>query len=321
MPMLDVSPYIDTHLRPQQAAVRVYMQQHAPKDWPLFAKILATTTQSPLGPMSILPLAACAAVGGQPHTAVPAAAAWEAANIAMRILDNAQDDDKQGTLRAQFGWERAVNVSTGFSVWIFELLSHAEWPAGKSRQIIKEFSHAGLQLLAGQDNDLENLPRDLEESWGLMAAKDGAAFSLACVAGGYCGDAEYGEMRCLRAYGLHLGILLQVFDDLEGIWFPEGKSDLERGKVTFPLVHGLLGNHAGKGELQEIVASGQLAAKAARAKELLDAAGTRDFLLWTAQQERTRAISFLDQLPPTSGTQVLRAYLESIFSQAQAMRK
>lgn len=302
-------------------AVRVFLRQHAPKEWPEFQAILNSTVEHELGPLSILPLAACGAAGGHLRDAVGATAAWEAASVALRMLDNTQDGDRTGTLSEAIGWQRAVNFSTAFSVWIFELLQYSDGPASRLKRVSGEFSKAGLQLLKGQDDDLRNPIRTIEQVYALMANKNGAAFALACAAGAQSADADAEDLRALRAYGTHLGIALQMLEDIEDIWRPTGLSDLQRGKISFPVVHALETAHARQKELKSIVEAGKLAESAELVMEILRTAESKEFVLYAALQERQRALDFLGYLPVSGARATLEMYLETVFSEFDVLRE
>ncbi|HEY7029686.1 MAG TPA: polyprenyl synthetase family protein [Thermomicrobiales bacterium] len=301
-------------LRPIQdllPRVRSYVREHLPPDWPQLATALHGIVEAPLGPLATLPLAGCAAAGGDPVQAVPASAAWVAFNVAMRVLDDVEDQDRPTALWTEIGVPRAVNYGVAAYMLGHELLARAPWPATRYREIGRAFLHASLQIAAGQDRDLRAPPGTLDEYWQAIEARN--AYSVACLAGALCATEDATILAACRRFGHHAGLALQILDDLEGIWHPLGQGDLAMGKVTLPVVYGLSIEHPRRDELAAVVNRGRLAAEAPRVREILDGIAARDFLIWAALQERARALSALASCPGQTGVTALTAFITVVF--------
>jgi geranylgeranyl diphosphate synthase, type I len=280
--------------------VRDVVRREAPRDWPELRLALGPVVDQPLGPRPTLPLAACAAVGGEPRAAREVAAAWEVVAQAGGILDDLQDGDRCG-LGARVGPGRAFNFSAALLAYGALLLSRAPLPSHRVLALQGEFHRETLHLLAGQDLDLTGRTGTLEGYWATITGKTARAFAWACGAGARCGTDDLAAVDACRGFGLHLGLALQVLDDLQGVWEPVGKGDLHAGKITLPLLYGLEMVHPGRDELREMVRERRLREEAGRVVELLDAIGTREFLVWTALQERDRSLAALAPLRPAGG--------------------
>jgi geranylgeranyl diphosphate synthase type I len=294
--------------------VREYICQHAPLDWHELMSVMSVIVDEPLGPLSILPLASCAAVGGDPRGAIPVAATWEVLSLAMRILDDLQDRDRPDGLWAKVGLSRAFNFSASLYALCNKLLVQAPWPAKQYRAINRNFTQEVLRLAAGQDRDLCGETRTIEDYWHTIEEKNARAFAWACAAGALCGSDNAELVDSCRSYGQHLGIALQLFDDFEGLWEPSGMGDLEMGKITLPLVYGMSVAHERRDDLRRLVQNGQLAAQADRIHTILDDIHTREFMIWTALQEREQALAAIALCPGESGVTTLTAYITVIFA-------
>lgn len=297
--------------------VRQYINEHRPRHWPEMCTILGQIADRPLGPLPILPLASCAAVGGDGREAIPVAAAWEVLNLAVRILDDLQDKDRPGALWTTVGAARAFNYSAALYALCNDLLAAAAWPAEKYRAISRTFAHEALNLAAGQDRDLRGETLTVDDCWRTMEDKNASAFALACMAGALCGTDDPILLDACRAFGHHLGLALQLFDDLEGLWEPSGTSDLAVGKITLPVIYGLSVAHQHRDELRQLISGGDLVASVDRVKEILDGIGTRDFLVWAALQERHRAVEALAPCPGQTGVTALVGYVTAIFARVE----
>ena len=294
--------------------VRRYFHQHLPKDWPELASVLNAVINKPLGPLSVLPLASCAAVGGNPRDAIPVAAAWEALSLSMRILDDLQDQDRPG-LWTIVGVRRAFNFSAALFAYCNDLLAQSTFSAEKYQTLNRYFLRESLSLAHGQDMDLRNETRTLEDYWRMIEGKNARAFALACAAGALCGSEDLRLVEACRMYGHHLGIALQLFDDFEGIWASKDTGDLEQYKFTLPLIYGLNISHKYNNELK--ILTNNLAGNAGRIRAILDEIHARDFMIWTALKERDYAIAALAECPGQDGVTALNTYITVIFTQIE----
>ena len=108
----------------------------------------------------------------------------------------------------------------------------------------------------------------------------------------------------LSRFGWHLGVAFQLVDDLLGIWGDPARTgkpvgaDLRARKKSLPVVRAMtLGGAAGR-SLADLY--GQAAplgdAEVARATELVEAGGARDWTEQRAREEIERAWAELDRL-------------------------
>jgi len=108
----------------------------------------------------------------------------------------------------------------------------------------REFSRIGLRVASGQHLQL---CRDGNRSWAyyqtVVGLRSGDPFALATRAGALLRQGELGigggsavvspaQIQSLADYGYHLGLMLQLADDLNGVWRSEGQSDLASGKLS-----------------------------------------------------------------------------------------
>ncbi|HEU4780776.1 MAG TPA: polyprenyl synthetase family protein [Steroidobacteraceae bacterium] len=250
-----------------------------------------------LPPHVFLPLACARATGGDPRAAIPVAVACGYLMLALRWFDDAQDRDRRQSLCGEIGAARATNMAAAALTLAWQALGEdrSQVPA-----VRESFGRHTVALARGQDRDLiSGVPDSIEEYWTLMREKTGAALALACEmgawAGGSCDDAG---AAALARFGEHAGVLIQILDDLDGTFLPDGMGDLRAGKVTLPVLYGLAIEHEALDELADIVYSGGLRMSADRVREILDCFDTREFLVWAAFEERRQALALVT--PPQS---------------------
>ncbi len=294
--------------------VRWYIQKHAPGYWPELMVLLKPLVENPLGPRPLLPLACSAAVGGKAFDAVPVAAAWTVVFLSGGILDDLQDKDRPDALWNQVGEARTFNFSMGLLALSGALLAEASWEGQRYRIINRMFHNDLLGLLSGQDLDLRGEVSTIEDYWRMISNKTANAFAWACQAGAICGTSDLALIEACRCYGYHLGIVLQLFDDIQGTWEPEGMGDLICGKITLPVIYGLVTYHKRRSELVKIVSNNRMAKESERVRDILDSINAREILLSAALKERELAIAALDRCIGENGVTALTAYITTIFS-------
>jgi len=282
-------------------------------EWPEFEKQIGVhLTRTQLPPHVILPLASAAAAGGNPAKALPIAAACGFLIVATRWFDDIQDRDREESLWREIGAGRAVNMAATALTVAWQALAEA------SKEARDAFGRYTVVLARAQDLDLmSGAARTIDDYWQLMRGKTGAALALACEAGALAARPERTQDAALcGCYGEHLGVLMQILDDLDGVFHPDGMGDLAAGKVTLPVLYGLAIDHEGREELDEIVHCGLLPACAERVLAILQTIDTREFLVWNALEERRQALEDLDRLPEAQdkttqeGRDALRAFAD-----------
>lgn len=197
----------------------------------------------------MLCLLACAACGGDPAQALPAAAAIELLHNFSLIHDDIQDrsETRRGrpTVWALWGIAQAINAGDA----LFTIAHQALWrlqergvPAERILDVAERFDAACLMLTRGQHFDLlfEEATRvSIEEYLEMIRGKTAALLRAAMGIGARLADQP---PENLEAFGEALGMAFQIQDDLLGIWGDPavtGKpaaDDLRARKKTLPVI-------------------------------------------------------------------------------------
>jgi geranylgeranyl pyrophosphate synthase len=287
-------------------------------EWPEFEHQIARhLTQTHLPPHVVLPLASAQAVSGDPKRALSVAVACSYLIVAMRWFDDAQDRDRSDSLWSELGLGRTVNMAATALTVAWHVLSK---DAGLPTAALLAFGTHTIVLAHGQDIDLKGgVAQTLDDYWRFMRCKTGAALALACEAGAIAANPKdsIGAKACCN-FGEHMGVLVQILDDLDGTFHPDGIGDLHAGKVTLPVLYGLAIDHPARAELEEIVNGGRLSTSASRVREILEAIDTREFLIWCAFEERRQALSCLEGLL-TRTTDATRVNCEGLMAFADML--
>jgi geranylgeranyl diphosphate synthase type II len=198
----------------------------------------------------------CELVGGQVNrNAEMAAAAIEMVHTYSLIHDDlpAIDDDdyRRGrlTCHKKFDEATAVLVGDALLTLAFELLAKQIDKPKTAVRLMAELAEAAgpAGMVAGQMADLKAANGDADEEMlkRIHTNKTAKMFRCAAVTGGICGGADERQLKCLRDYGLKVGLGFQIADDVldvcassEQLGKTSGK-DAKQGKATYPAVVGL----------------------------------------------------------------------------------
>ena len=286
-------------------------------EWPdLQQQINKHLSDTQLPPHVILPIACAAAVGGRPENALSVSVACGLLILSMRWFDDAQDRDREDSLWAEVGMGRAVNMAAAALTASWSALTYDK---KLPYEALKIFGQYTISLARGQDIDLRGgVAETIDDYWLLMQGKTGSALALACEVGVLATSKDTVLAKTLGRFGMHMGVLLQILDDLDGTFHPDGRGDLQSGKVTLSVLYGLATEHTERCELVNIVQSGLLSQESSRVLTILENIETREFLVWNAFEERKKALSCLELIPVgegeyvQSGLDALEAYADSL---------
>lgn len=168
----------------------------------------------------LLPGLCCAAAGGDPSWADELAAAWYLYYVAADLMDKIEDQDQIESWLDDLGPGRILNVASGlyFSASaILNDLCRMEATKLAAAEVIRDLNKGFLNMCGGQHRDLVWAEPNLNQYWEIAAAKSGSFFSMACSGGARLATAEAARVNGFHRFGHHMGILIQLFDDLEDL--------------------------------------------------------------------------------------------------------
>lgn len=220
----------------------------------------------------VLLLAACDFCGGKVEEAIPYACAIEYIHTYSLIHDDlpCMDDDdlRRGmpTNHKVYGEATATLagdglLNTAFESMYSDMLYYFDDSDALKRRVRAAYElakGAGIRgMIAGQiaDMEAENQQCSPEMLDFIHINKTTALIVAAVRAGAMLGGADRETLKNLTAYAENLGLAFQICDDIldvEGEAAVLGKNtgmDLERGKATYPAMHGLAESKARLEEL------------------------------------------------------------------------
>ncbi|HNX52914.1 MAG TPA: polyprenyl synthetase family protein [Pontiellaceae bacterium] len=195
-------------------------------------------------------IAACEACGGTAEQAMPAACALELLHTYTLIHDDlpAMDDDtlRRGRPTCHIAFDEATAILAGDALLTlaFEVLAGQPQGGALALELARAAGSRGVIGGQAEDIDAEGKAPDAALVEYIHRNKTAALIRAACVMGGMCAGADLQTLKHLAIYGENTGLAFQLADDLldESATVEElGKdigSDKERGKMTWPAVHG-----------------------------------------------------------------------------------
>ncbi len=186
-----------------------------------------------------LPLLTCEATGGDTAHTIPVAAAWQLLHCAAHLLDDVADEACPSLEPAQ-----AVNAAVTL-IFLAQVslttLRQSHIKPERVVALVAAFNTATARMALGQAADLawDEQTATLDDYWRVAGAKTGEFFALACRAGAMLGKQPQTEVDIYTTFGYHLGILVQLGDDLRALWTPRGRDDLTTAGRTLPVIYAL----------------------------------------------------------------------------------
>jgi len=265
---------------------------------------------------ALLPGLCCQAAGGDARWADSLAAAWLLFYIAADIMDSVEDQDEPDPWWQESGPGMAINVASGLYFSASQVLNRLyQYEATQSAapDVTKKFLNDFLIMCSGQHRDLTNPEPSLDQYWQIAAAKSGCFFGLACQAGARLGTDMLKKISSYQQYGYHLGMLIQILDDLEDFHDLQSSSTSIKWttlKRSLPVVYALqMYSGSNERQLRQCLndASGDNKA-AEEAVALLEGSGVVVYLISEMARHRDQAIKNLEQANPQ---QVAAEFLET----------
>jgi geranylgeranyl pyrophosphate synthase len=198
---------------------------------------------------ALLPVWACANLGGRPEEALDIGAGLELLHNATLVHDDLQDGDRyrRGHPAVWHRWGAAQAINAGDALVFQGIGCILRAPAGRwgadtaCRALVRvtegQAMEFQLQLPATDPDAL--LPTD--ESWRAMALRKTGALVGACLqTGAIAAGSNAATVASAGDYGEALGLLFQVQDDYLDLVGDKGReargSDLMEGKLSFPVI-------------------------------------------------------------------------------------
>ncbi|MFE3185164.1 polyprenyl synthetase family protein [Streptomyces violascens] len=272
-------------------------------------------------------LASTQAVGGDPMSVLPAAAAAEFGHVGSLIHDDIIDADtvRRGRPAAhgKYGVDEAIVAGDLLFFSLFECLAECRErgvPADRVVTAVAAISRAGMDLCRGQSLEARLTGRRVFEVGPyleMVRLKTAALFRAACEVGGILGGGGPAALASLVSYANHLGVAFQVHDDLLAYTSDArsaGKaptSDVRNGRPVLPVILAHRdGGEPRRRRIEDCLAGHTDPAEALAAlTTILRTSGAIDASLALAGRHAHAAVAALDGLPHGEGRDLLTEFV------------
>lgn len=166
----------------------------------------------------VLPCLCCQAAGGEYLWAENVCAAWFLFHNAARLMDNIEDKDTPDiNLPPEISLSAATGLFFTAQYAINRLFQHPD-TKNAANDINKAFISKLLIMCEGQHQDIVQKSPNLKQYWQIAEKKSASFFSLATYSGARIATRNRRILKEFEQYGYHLGLLIQLLDDLEDIY-------------------------------------------------------------------------------------------------------
>ena len=282
------------------------------------ANLIAATRQYPYaGGKRMRPamaLAAAGAVGGDESKAMPLAVAIEYIHNFTLVHDDFMDGDEQRrgmtTIHVAYDVPTAILAGDALFAKAFQIIAELDVPDRNMREVLRYVSKAVWDLARGQEMDINNERKIVSEEAYIetIRLKTSVLFAAAAAGGALVGGADDRTVKALHEYAMALGLGFQIFDDYLGIAGDPSKTgksvgnDIRKGKCTVMVTHAVRSIKDPKvlSEFKSIIGKPDATEEqVARAKSIMEEAGSIAYGRRLAQKKVDEAISKLDVLAPS----------------------
>ena len=237
------------------------------------------------------------------------------------IIDNADMRRNRSSINARFGNQTAVLMGD----WLY--MSAFETALGeRSLEIIDILTRLTRKMTEGELIQLTTIGRldiSKEEYFDILQRKTAFLFSACCEVGAILGGVDTSVQAAMREYGMNLGIVFQLADDILDVTSDNdqlGKaagSDLLEGKLTLPLISLLKKDPSLLPAFEKIMLSGEYTDFSRNdLKEKLVRHGVLDEISVAAKTFALRARKSIDVLPKTEYRSCLEDILDFVIDRS-----
>lgn len=241
------------------------------------------------------------------------------------VLDEAEIRRRGATVNTLRGNEQAVILGDYLIASAYELCSWFSSPL--PARIV---GRASTVMCAGELLQLhhrENASLDEATYFEILERKTAALIGAACELGALCtlgfDASDDPRVQAVGRFGRRLGVAFQIQDDLLDLTGEEsvvGKSvrkDLEKGKLTYPLIHHL--SHADattRGRTLRLIAAPGRAGSEQGLRQLLESTDSLQATRRSAARLVGEAKQALEALPPGPGRDMLSLMADAVIERA-----
>ncbi len=241
-----------------------------------------------------LPALACRALGGDETVVLPAVAAVACLQISIILVDDILDQDPRGTYR-RLGSGRAANLALAFQAAALALVEQAPVAAERRTAAAAALARAALATAFGQELDVRNL-RGEESYWRVVRTKSTPFYGAALQIGAFLAGASPTVAQNLYDFGVLIGEVIQIFDDLMDAFQTPANPDWLAGRNNLALLYASTAAHPQRERFAELLTRAEDARVLEEAQQVLISSGAVSYCIYQLIQRHRAACHLLNQL-------------------------
>jgi octaprenyl-diphosphate synthase len=236
------------------------------------------------------------------------------------VLDEAELRRKGATINHLRGNEAAVLLGDYLISHSYHLCSSLE--SQFASRLIGRTTNEVCEGELLQIDNRNNWDLDEETYLRIISLKTASLCATCCALGARLAGATEADARKLETYGRALGTAFQIQDDIldvVGDTHVVGKTlgiDIEKGKMTLPMIHFLKTAPPEHGVLLRSLLTGHDADKAERVRNLVLPSASIQYATDRARQLVDKSRSAIAELPDTEARRVLDSMAEFVIARA-----
>ncbi len=260
-----------------------------------------------------LPALASRAVGGAEAVALPAVGAIACLQISIILIDDMLDQDPRGTYH-RLGVGRTANLALAFQAAALRLIGQGAASPEAKAAAGAALSAVALATAFGQDLDVQNL-RGEEDYWRVVRAKSTPFYGGALQVGALLGGAGLPVAQGLYDFGVVLGEMIQIFDDLVDAFEAPANPDWGEGRNNLAILYARTADHDKRAEFLQVAPGADDPRVLQDAQQLLISSGAVSYCVYQQLQRFRTGRAILDRLDladPAPMSELLRNQVDPL---------
>lgn len=262
-----------------------------------------------------IPLKVCRALGGNPETVIPGAAALACMQLSIILVDDMLDNDPRG-VHTRLGHGVTANYALALQASAFRLIDKTQANAAQRTALTTCLSQMALATAHGQHLDIQNLTGE-ENYWRVVQAKStpfyGACYQVGAILGG--GDPK--TIERLQDFGKLTGEIIQLDDDLADAFQKPANADWHEGRNNLLILYASTADHAERQKFLDLLSKIDDPVALEAAQSILISSGAVSFCAYQMIERHRQAQFILQnmQLPnPRPLAEILDTFSESLLA-------
>jgi geranylgeranyl pyrophosphate synthase len=262
--------------------------------WPELADIFERSVTQ-LGLKWELPLMACQAVGGDATAAAVGAAAVACMQLSLVLVDDMLDEDPHGAY-LQFGYGATANLAFACQAMAFRMVEEAPVETERRAAVYASLAQMALTSAFGQNLDVQNLSGE-ENYWKVVRTKSAPFFGMALHIGALLGQTSPKVAERLRDFGLLLGEVIQIYDDLLDALQSPASPDWKQGRNNLAILYAVTADHSDRAQFRALLSRVDDPQALKTAQQILVRCGATSYCAYQVVERYRVARRLLDSTP------------------------